>query len=108
MLKILERAVRSTDEVGDWIDTDAQAGMDVIAFFIRVFAAPGGVGPTLRMIVEESPDKDTVAELGRGAQLSSVTTERLRFTEFARYVRVRLELGGTSPSFECAVTADTD
>lgn len=107
MLRILERTVRNEDATSEWFDTDAQS-MDEIAFFIRIFAAPGGLSPTLRMIVEESPDKDTFVQLGQTAQLSTATSDRLRFTNFARYVRVRLEIGGTSATFDCAVTADTD
>lgn len=107
MLQVFARAVRTGTVVSDWIDTDATS-IRVLAFFLKIFAAPTGTSPTLVMVIEESVDKDSVVELGRTAVHTAIGTERLRFTEFARYVRVRLELGGTNPSFDCAVTADTD
>lgn len=107
MIEILARATRTANVTSDWIDTDAEAFGEV-AVFMEVFGAPGGISPTIRLIVEESPDKSTIEPLGQSPQVSAAGVERLRFTEFARYVRVRLEVGGTTPSFDCKVVADTD
>lgn len=106
------RAVRGGDVSSVWFDMEGQENVEELNVFVRIFAAPGGVTPTMVAIVEDTPDKDSadapIGELGRTAVLNAVGVTPLRFDRFARFVRVRLDVEGTTPAFDCSVIADTD
>lgn len=103
-VEMLPRAVYNDDATGDWIDTHR---VEELSVFVDVDGVPGGVTPELVVIVEDSPDQDIVAELGRTAAIVGAGVFPLRFAQFGRWVRVRAELSGTNPSFDVAVVGDT-
>ena len=77
------------------------------AIYLNMVATSGTV-PTLDVVIEDSPDGGTWYFVGQFARMTtSVSSAALRyntnFYTFGRYIRARLVIGGTSPSFQCFV-----
>lgn len=109
MIELLPRAVRNANAAGPWVDTENFREYESLKVFATVHAAPGGTGPTCVVIIEDSPDGGTtVSEIERFNQNAAGTTGRPALQRFGRWVRARIELGGTAPSYDVSVVAEED
>jgi len=95
---------------GTYDETDAeQTGIDVqdydgVALFILNASAGTGTTPTLDVTIEESADDSTYTAVTGGAftqvtDTAAVEAIALNVGNLKRYVRVTIDIGGTTPDF---------
>lgn len=110
------RSTKTADET-----SQAQELGDKASIYVEceVFTAPGGTSPTLVVVVQGSNDNQNWIELGRigsnGYSVGPLATAPSNITAVGvyrgifpcpKFVRVFLDLNGTSPSFDVSVVGN--
>lgn len=71
---------------------------------LHVTAAPGGVAPTLDVVLEDTLDGATFNVIGTFAQRTAAGREVINVTTpYSDSIRARWTVGGTNPSFDFTV-----
>ena len=101
LLSLFASAARTASANGATLDTRSAILFPLQAEL--VVTAASGTSPTLDGKVQHSDDGSTWTDLAPMAQLTGVGRRIARITTSKRYLRGVVTIGGTSPSFTCAM-----
>jgi hypothetical protein len=105
-LELLPAATRTASANGTGVDLQkyTNPGGRAMKAVLEVGTVTG-TSPTLDVKMQQSDDNSTFADISGAAfaQVTAAGLSELHFQATKRYVRAVATIGGTSPSFPCAV-----